>query len=61
MNSIILYNKNCQILILPKGNIAKREYCQMGNCQMGNCQMGIAKWELPNGNIAKWDTFGKKF
>ena len=19
--------------------------------------MGIAKWELPNGNIAKWDTF----
>jgi hypothetical protein len=36
---------------LPNGKLPN------GKLPNGNCQMGIAKWELPNGNIAKWDTF----
>ena len=51
---MLLNHLNFKILLnrkLPNGKLPN------GKLPNGNCQMGIAKWELPNGNIAKWDTF----
>ena len=53
---MLLNHLNFKILLnrkLPNGKLPN------GKLPNGNCQMGIAKWELPNGNIAKWDTFIK--
>ncbi len=51
LNFKILLNRKLPNGKLPNGKLPN------GKLPNGNCQMGIAKWELPNGNIAKWDTF----